>query len=133
MKSISFVLLLITTSLASFSQAKITSEEASKHIGDSVVLIDKVYDGKHLDNGITVLNLGNTSPEQLVSVVIKPEDRLKFPFKPEERLQGKRVLVKGKVTANKGRPEIIVSGPEQLRELIDSDAHPGGKIISIDK
>lgn len=133
MKTISFILLLITTSFASFSQAKITSEEASKHIGDSVMLIDKVYDAKLLTSGITVLNLGGKSPDQLVSVIIQSTDRLKFPFKPEERLTGKRVLVKGKIIENKGRPEIIVSEPDQLRELIDSDPHPGGKIMKINK
>ena len=48
--------------------------------------------------------------------MIKSEDRAKFNFKPEELLKGKYVLETGKVIDYKGKPEIIVTEPSQIKK-----------------
>ena len=53
-----------------FSQIKITSQEASKHIGDTVLVFDKVYGGKLLNNGMTLLNVGEEFPNHTLVVMI---------------------------------------------------------------
>ncbi|NEU08636.1 hypothetical protein GZH53_09965 [Flavihumibacter sp. R14] len=114
MKKILLSLFLLISATASFSQVKITAKEAPTHMGDSVELTDQVYGGKLLNNGMTLLNLGEDFPNHLVTVVIKAEDRSKFSGKPEEELVGKTVRIMGKIEEYKGKPQIIIVSPNQI-------------------
>ena len=116
MKKLFIVLLLSCSGISVFSQIKITAQEASKHIGDSVLIFDKVYGGKLLTNGTTLLNVGNDFPNHLLVVMIKSDDRARFNFKPEEQFKGKQVIISGKLIDYNGKPEIIVTAPEQITE-----------------
>ena len=107
------------------SQTGISAKEASLRIGDSVTVMDKVYGGRLLSNGMTLLNLGGDFPNHLLVVMIKSEDRAKFNYKPEEVFAGKYVLVTGKLIDYKGKPEIIITDPSQIKETIPTD--PEGK------
>ncbi len=92
-------------------------------MGDSVELTDKVYGGKLLNNGMTLLNLGGDFPNHLVTVVIKAEDRSKFSGKPEEDLVGKKVRIIGRMEEYKGKPQIIIVSPNQI-SLMPTDKTP---------
>ena len=116
MKRLLVVLLLIFSGSNLFSQIKISVKEALKHIGDSVVVIDKVYSGKHLENGLTLLNVGGDYPNQLLVVMIKPKHRAMFSFKPEEQFKGKRVIISGIIVDYKSKPEIVITNPSQIIE-----------------
>ena len=84
MKKAILLLILSFNCLLVFSQTTITAKEALSHIDDSVTVRDKVYGGRLLSNGMTLLNLGGDFPNHLLVVMIKSEDRAKFNVKPEE-------------------------------------------------
>jgi hypothetical protein len=118
------VIFLFSSAGAVFGQTKITAQEASKHVGDSVVVFDKVYDGQLLKNGMTILNVGGRSPKQLLVVLIKPEHRAKFSFKPEVQFKDKRVIISGVIIDHKGRPEIFIKDAEEIIESEITDPRP---------
>lgn len=104
------------------AQKKIAAKEASKHIGDTVTIADKIYSTKLIENtNMVLLDVGGEHPNQYLTVVIKGEDRSKFNNKPEEYYKGRNVRVTGILIDYKGKPEIIVSSPEELKvELVDN-------------
>ena len=97
MKKALTLILLVSFFKTASSQNTIQAPEANKHIGDSVTVIDKVFGGIHLKSGLTLLNIGGDHPNQPLVLMIKPGDRPKFSFKPEEYLKGKFILVSGKL------------------------------------
>lgn len=121
MKKLFIILLLSCSCTSVFSQTKITAQEASKYIGDSVLIFDKVYGGKLLKNGVTLLSVGHGFPDQLLVVRINADDRAKFKFKPEEQFKGKQVVISGKLGEVDGKPEIRITTPEQITETNIAD------------
>jgi len=97
----------------------ISIDQAAKFVGDSVTIVDSVYNSRFIpgSNSITLLNLGGTYPNQKLTVVIKDAARKLFAFAPEERFNGKRIVVSGRITEHKGKPQIEVSGPAQINLL----------------
>lgn len=92
------------------------------------LVFDKVYGGKLLASGMTLLNVGNEFPNHLIFVRIKLEDRAKFNYKPEEQFKGKCVIISGKLVVDyNGKPEIeiIVTDPAQITEtyIFDPKLH----------
>jgi len=63
---------------------------------------------------MTLLNLGGNHPNELLTVMIKGENRSKFKEQPEVYYKGKDVCVSGKVIEYKGKPEIEVTESYQL-------------------
>lgn len=99
------------------AQTKVPIEEASKHIGETVTICDKVYGAKFLETSKTqptFLDLGGNVPNQKLTIVISFDDRKNFTGKPEETFVGKNVCVTGKLVDYKGKPEIIVTRPEDI-------------------
>jgi hypothetical protein len=113
--------ILLFCSVAS-AQTKIAAKDASKHIGDTVTISDKIYSTKLIENtNMVLLDMGGSHPDQLLTIVIKGEDRSKFDNKPEEYYKGRNVRVTGILIDYKGKPEIIVSSPQNLKvELVDN-------------
>jgi hypothetical protein len=104
------------------AQKKIAAKDAAKHIGDTVTIADKIYSSKLIENtNMVLLDMGATHPDQYLTIVIKGEDRSKFNNKPDEYYKGRNVRVIGILIDYKGKPEIIVSSPEDLKvELVDN-------------
>jgi hypothetical protein len=68
----------------------------------------------------TFLNLDQSFPRQIFSVIIWKDGRRNFSFKPETDLMGKYIAVKGKVDLDKnGIPGITVKREEQIQVLED--------------
>lgn len=115
------VILSLFMMLAAYSasaQTTIAAKDATKHIGETVVITDKVYGTKLFDNtNMTLLDLGGSHPNQYLTVVINGADRAKFKDKPEEYYKGATVSVTGKVIDYKGKPEIIITDPKDLKKI----------------
>ena len=110
-----FILLLTLTAQPLFAQTEISLKEVSKHIGKSVSIVGIVEDGKYIsDKELTLLNIGAKFPNQLLTIVIKGDDRVKFKEAPEELFKGKQIIVSGKLEIYKGKPQIVVSDYEQI-------------------
>ena len=124
-------LLVLTIFAASFAfnasaQTTIAVKSAAKHIGETVRICDKVFSGKLISSSnITQLNIGGYDPNQPLTIAIPNAARAKFKGKPELDYTGKDVIITGKLVAYKGKPEIIVSDPKQLKiVLVDNAREP---------
>ena len=103
--------------LTTFGQTKITAKDASKHLNEKVMVCDQVFGGKYLSGaGITLLDVGGGHPNELLTLVIKEEDRKKFSSPPEDTFKGKKVCITGQIIDYKGKPEIMITNPEQIKE-----------------
>ena len=116
MKKIALILLIAFVSAKAFSQKSIDIKDAAKHIGDSVTVCSKVFTTRYLDQaGITFLNVGGAYPDNLLTIVIKGEDRKKFKDAPEDAFKDKNICVTGTIIDYKGKPEIAVTDPAQIK------------------
>jgi len=111
MKKTCLVLLIAFATLKVSAQTTITAKDAAKHIGEEVTICDKVFGGKFLNiPGLTLLDLGGGShPNELLSLVIKGDDRKKFTVAPEDKFKGQQVCVTGKLVDYRGKPEIMIT------------------------
>jgi micrococcal nuclease len=108
---------ILVSCLNVFGQTKVTAKEASKHLNEKVMVCDKVFGGKYLSNAdITLIDVGGSHPNELLTLVIKGDDRKKFKTAPEETFKGKKVCVTGEIVNYKGKPEIIITDPQQIKE-----------------
>ena len=118
MKKISLLIPVIFFATISWCQAKVSIDSLSSHIGDSITVCSKVFSARYLEQSNrqpTFLDLGADYPNNLLTVVIFGENRQKFTGFPEVLFANKNICVTGKLEDYKGRPEIIVSNPDQIR------------------
>ena len=114
-------LFIITSFVALFAfkasaQTTIPAKDAAKHVGETVTICDKVYSTKLLtSSNITFLDLGAAHPDQELTLVIKGEDRSKFKGQPEVDYKDKNICVTGTIIDFKGKPEIVVTDPSQIK------------------
>ena len=112
---LSFALLL--AALNTFAQTKITAKDAAKHLNENVMVCDQVFGGKYLDGAsLTLIDVGGSHPNELLTLIIKGDDRKKFTAPPEEAFKGKKVCITGQIIDYKGKPEIVITDPAQIVE-----------------
>lgn len=108
---------ILLLSLNAIGQTRIAAKEAAKHLNEKVMVCDKVFGGKYLSNAnITLVDMGGSHPNELLTLVIKGDDRKKFKNPPEEFFRGKKVCVTGQIIDYKGKPEIVITDPGQIKE-----------------
>src|SRR5258708_353621 len=73
--------------------------------------IDQTYHKSQM----VFLNLGGDYPNQKLSIVIKGKDRDKFKVSPEIAFKDKTICVTGVMSNYKGKPEIVVTDPDQIK------------------
>ena len=83
-------------------------KDAANHIDEYAKVCAVVYGYKTL-NGLTLVNLGASYPDQLMTVVLKGAAK-----DLAASIDGKTVCVTGKIILYKGKPEIIVTDPGML-------------------
>jgi micrococcal nuclease len=106
------------------AQSIVSAKHAAKHVGQKVTICDKVY-STDSNGGATLLYLGGDHPGQSLTIVVKGTDLPKFKEHFLTDLKGKDICVTGVVILTKGKPEIVVSSPKQIRHfMVDS---PVGK------
>lgn len=117
-----FALLFAFTASA---QKVISASDAAKHINEKVTICEKVFSTKLITpSNMTFLDLGGFHPNQMLTVVIKGEDRSKFKDAPDEYFKGRNVCVTGTVIDYKGKPEIVVSDPSQIKISLQDNIVP---------
>lgn len=109
-------LIMAVAGVKSFAQTNIPAKDAAKYLNNTVEICDQVYGGKFLSNaGITLVDMGGAHPHEYLTLLIKGDDRKKFKDAPETALKGKKVCVTGKVVDYKGKPEIVITDPSQIK------------------
>lgn len=96
-----------------FCQSKVSIDSVSKHIGDSVMVCNKVYGVKSLEK-ISFINLGANYPKSPLTIVVRAEARDLFPMPLETMYDNKNICVTGSIKEYKGRDEIEVRDPRQI-------------------
>jgi hypothetical protein len=106
------------------AQDIVPAKYAAKHVGQKVTICDKVFN-TGINSEATSLYLAGDYPDQLLTIIIKTRDLDKFKGHPVNDFKGKEICVTGVVTINKGKAEIVVSSPKQIKHfMVDS---PVGK------
>jgi len=122
-----FTLTLLFISGRTFSQIDIELRDISKHIGDSVKVVGKIYGGKYLEQvkgSPTFLNVGGDYPDVPLTLVIWSDVRKQFYQQmPEVVLKGKECWIYGKVELYKGRPQMVIHNPSQIHEPVKVDVN----------
>jgi hypothetical protein len=116
MKNILAIIFSLVT-VASFAQTEIKVEDAKNHVGDIVKICTKIFGGKFLQRDtLTLLNAGGYYPDAPLTIVIRADARKNFNNLPEEYYKNKTVCITGKIELFKDKPQIVVTGKEQMAE-----------------
>lgn len=113
MKKIILIVVASFIYLSSFCQTKIRVDSAANHYGEKVTICSKVYGTKALEK-VTFINLGAAYPNSLLTIVIFSKDRSNFKEAPEVMYEDKNICVTGVVKEYNGKPEIIVTSPNEI-------------------
>ena len=106
---------------ATFAADTLDPAEAANHIGEEATVCGEVTGAKYSDHRKrkpTFIDFGPPHPNQLFTALIWGEYRDRFDYVPESLL-GKTVCVSGTITEFKGKVEIKVSDPSQIRIVAD--------------
>ena len=100
-----------------FAADTLNPAAAAAHVGEEATVCGEVTGAKfssHRKRKPTFIDFGPPHPNQLFTALIWGEHRDKFDYLPEGLL-GKTICVSGTITEHKGKPEIKVSEPSQIR------------------
>ena len=95
----------------------ITAAEAKDHTGETATVCGKVVSARYAASSRgrpTFLNLDKPYPNHVFTAVIWGDNRAKF-GKPEEEVKDKEICVSGMIESYRGKPQIEVSNPKQIR------------------
>jgi hypothetical protein len=118
---------IITTFVSLFffkaaAQIAIPGKDADKHIGETVVLTDLVFGSERIKSSNKVLlYFGGNYPNQTLTAVINSTDENKFKEQPENYYKGRNFKVTGKLVKYGGKPAIVISNPDQLKEVLSDN------------
>ncbi|MBC7362481.1 MAG: hypothetical protein H5U06_09410 [Candidatus Aminicenantes bacterium] len=115
-----------------FSQEKVIPwEKAGEYVGQTVT-VEGVIVRTHNSGRACFLNF-HPDYQQYLSLVIFASDFNRFPSQPEKYYLNKKVRVRGRILLYQGRPEIILSSPEQIKlvgETGSAESPSSGQEIS---
>lgn len=114
MKKLTIALLSLISSACAFSQTTISIDSVNNYIGRNVIICNEVYGVKTTDK-VTYINLGAAYPNSPLTVIIFTKDLANFPESPEKMYGNQHVCVTGPLKEYKGKVEIIISKPEDLK------------------
>jgi len=114
MRSLVFALLLVAASTPARAQATIAPAAAKDHVGEVLTIEGAVSEVHHAASGrATFIDMGGRYPNNVFTAVIFESDAGKFPT--VDALNGKTVDVTGRIRLHRGRPEIILDDPNQVK------------------
>ncbi len=92
----------------------ITPVEAPQHVGQNVTVEGPVSEVHHAASGkVTFIDMGGHYPNNTFTAVIFADEASKFPN--VDSLEGKTIDVSGQISLYRGRPEIILNDPAQIK------------------
>jgi hypothetical protein len=105
------LMILVAPALA----ATITPDDAGKHVGETVTVDGVVADIHAAPNGMILLDLGGTYPDNKFVALIFPKNTAAF-----GRLSsyiGNRVQISGAIQMYQGKPEITLTNEGQIQVI----------------
>lgn len=109
---------LLTVLLSCFAyvlsaQVKVPVDSVARYIGQNVTVCASVFGVKSLDK-LSFINLGAAYPKSPLTIVIFAKDLPNFKATPESLYANKSVCVTGKLEDFKGKPQIVITRPEEI-------------------
>jgi|ERR1700691_2795646 len=98
--------------------ARLSPAEAINHVGQTATICGRVASVKYATTAKgqpTFLNLDKPYPDRVFTAVIWGSDRAAFSYAPES-LEDHRICVTGTIQLYRGKPEVIVSRPNQIQK-----------------
>jgi DNA/RNA endonuclease YhcR with UshA esterase domain len=114
MRALILALVLVLTAAPALALTVIPPEDCRKHLGEIVTVegtASEVYTATR--SGVTFINMGGLHPNESFTGVIFKDDAGKF--SNVHSLTGKAVDITGRVQDYRGRREIILNDPAQLK------------------
>jgi DNA/RNA endonuclease YhcR with UshA esterase domain len=90
----------------------IAPADAKAHVGQTVTVEGAVSDVNTVRTGVTFIDLGGKFPDNAFTAVILSDDAGKFPN--VAALNGKTVVITGKVVLYKGKPQVVLNDAAQI-------------------
>jgi len=119
------ILLIVGCFYNAIAQDKIAAKEALKHIGENVIIYDKVYGTKFLQNSNNIqLYIGNNYPHQFLTVIVKKVYWSQHMVQSQAELSGRSFCITGKLLKFNGRPVVEVTESSQLKPLMIDNVSP---------
>ena len=112
------LMLFLALTVSALAQETISPEDAANYIGQQKTVCGMVASAHYAfrSNGHpTFLNLNEPYPNQIFTVLIWGSKRSNFEKPPEVLYSGKEIWVTGIIRSIRGRPEIIVKDPSQIK------------------
>ncbi len=106
-------MLLCCFTYAVSAQVKIPVDSVARYIGQNVTVCAGVFGVKSLDK-LSFINLGAAYPKSPLTLVIFTKDLPNFKTTPEVLYANKTVCVTGKLEDFKGKPQIVITRPEEI-------------------
>ncbi|MCK4659194.1 MAG: endonuclease/exonuclease/phosphatase family protein [Phycisphaerae bacterium] len=123
--SLSIPLLLPTTGYAADEAVRplpeVSWKDAAEHIGEKCVVVGEVVLTKNIGS-MCFLNFHQDFKTNFTAVIKRKSYDL-FPEPPENLYAGKMVRISGKIIEYNGKPEIIITSPDQI-EIVDAAGVP---------
>ena len=113
LKKILTLILFLFLIIAASPQTKVPVKDADKYLGQTVTNVGTVDEVHLTKSGTYFLNMGASYPNQTFTAVIFKSDA--STFTDVEKYEGKEVEITGKIQEYKGKPEIILKKPEQIK------------------
>ncbi len=132
--SVALVLLALSAAAAEVGASSIPAAEASGHIGETMQVCGHVASAAYLASvkgSPTFLNLDRPYPDQTFTVVIWGSARSSFAGAPETAYDGKSICVTGLIETYRGKPQIVVTAPEQI--VVTTPAAGGGDLSDLER
>lgn len=92
---------------------EITPREASNHVGERATVVGVVSQVSNSGKGTTFINFGGRYPNHIFYAVIFRKHGHKFPS--VYTYEGQTLAISGRIELYKGKPQIIVSSPDQVQ------------------
>lgn len=113
MKELALAICIASIAPAAFAET-IAPCDAAAHIGQIVPVEGPVDEAHHAASGrATFLDMGGQHPNNCLAIVMFSDDQSKFPN--VDALEAKTVDITGMIKSYRGRPEIILNDPPQLK------------------
>jgi endonuclease YncB( thermonuclease family) len=94
-------------------EAAVRWDEAHRHVGEEI-LVEGTVVRTHRTASMLYLNF-HANWKRYLTIVIHAKDLHRFPVDPEAAFRGRKIRARGEVQLYKGRPEMVIRGPADIR------------------
>jgi hypothetical protein len=112
-----FALTIATCLAAGIASAnELTPAQAAEHVGEAATVCGVVTDASYrpdVRGEPTFLNFGGAYPNHSFTALVWGEHRAKFSPPPESH-EGALICVSGRISSQRGKPQILVDTPRQF-------------------